>query len=142
MPWIEEFEISIPNDTTAALDVQERIIQRLEELEYSSRDVFGCRLALEEVLVNAIRHGNNNDPDRAVWIHCRIGKDRLLVEVEDEGAGFDPEAVPDPTNAENLEKPCGRGIMLMRAFMNRIEYSEQGNRVLLEKIRGVNPTTD
>ncbi len=59
----------------------------------------------------------------------------MLIEIEDEGTGFTPEEVPDPTSIENLEKPCGRGIMLMRAFMSRIEYNDQGNRVILEKVR-------
>lgn len=142
MSWVEEFEMTIPNDTAVALEVQERIIQRLEELEYPARDVFGCRLALEEVLVNAIKHGNRMDPSKQVWIHCRIGRDRLLVEVEDEGEGFDPSDVPDPTDDENLEKTSGRGIMLMQAFMTRVEYLGRGNRVLIEKVRGEGPSHD
>ena len=142
MPWIEEFEITIPNKTAAALEVQERIVQRLEDLQYTHRDLFGCRLALEEVLVNAIKHGNANDPAKSVEIHCRIGNDRVIVEIEDEGPGFAPENVPDPTDEENLEKPSGRGIMLMRAFMTRVEYVGKGNRVLLEKIRGEDPSAE
>ena len=136
MAWVEEFETTIPNDTGAALAVQERIVGRLEELGYPPRDVFGCRLALEEALVNAIKHGNRNDPRKSVRIACRIADDRFVVEIEDEGPGFEPEDVPDPTDEENLEKPSGRGIMLMRAFMTRVDYEGRGNRVLLEKRRG------
>lgn len=139
MAWVEEFEITIPNNTAAALEVQERIVRRLKELEYTERDLFGCHLALEEVLVNAVKHGNANDPAKSVWVHCRIGRERVIIEIEDEGPGFDPEDVPDPTDEENLEKPSGRGIMLMRAFMTRIEYMGRGNRVLLEKVRGEVP---
>ncbi len=142
MSWVEEFEIAIPNNTAAALEVQERIVQRLEELEYPPRDVFGCRLALEEVLVNAIKHGNRSDPNKKVEIHCRIGEDRLLVEIEDEGEGFNPSDVPDPTDDENLEKTSGRGIMLMQAFMTRVEYLGRGNRVLIEKVREEAQPTD
>ncbi len=136
MAWVEEFETTIPNDTAAALEVQERIVCRLEELGYPARDVFGCRLALEEALVNAIKHGNDNDPSKSVRIECRLGADRFEIEIEDEGPGFEPEDVPDPTAEENLEKPSGRGIMLMCAFMTRVDYQGRGNRVLLEKDRG------
>jgi serine/threonine-protein kinase RsbW len=136
MAWVDHFETTIPNDTAAALEVQERIVARLEELGYPPRDVFGCRLALEEALVNAIKHGNDNEPAKSVRIECRIGEGGFAIEIEDEGPGFTPQDVPDPTAEENLEKPSGRGIMLMRAFMTRVDYQGRGNRVLLEKCRG------
>ena len=136
MAWVEQFETTIPNDTAVAVEVQERIVSRLEELDYPPRDVFGCRLALEEALVNAIKHGNDNDPRKSVRIACRIGHDRFEIEIEDEGPGFEPEDVPDPTAEENLEKPSGRGIMLMRAFMTHVEYLGRGNIVSLKKDRG------
>lgn len=136
MAWVEDFEETIPNDTAAALAVQDRIVRRLEELGYPARDVFGCRLALEEALVNAIKHGNKNDPRKRVRVSCRIAEDRFVIEIEDEGPGFHIEDVPDPTAEENLEKPSGRGIMLMRAFMTRVDYCGRGNCVLLEKHRG------
>jgi serine/threonine-protein kinase RsbW len=60
-----------------------------------------------------------------------------VIEIEDEGEGFDPGDVPDPTADENLERPCGRGIHLMRAFMTSIEYLDRGNRVVLIKSRTV-----
>ena len=135
MAFIEEFEVTIPSDTVQGQAVQERIVRLLEDLQYSDRDVFGVRLALEEALVNAIKHGNGMDPQKQVRIGCRVGADRVYIEIEDEGEGFDPEDVPDPTAVENLERPCGRGIMLMRAFMSRIEYNKTGNRVILEKRR-------
>jgi serine/threonine-protein kinase RsbW len=131
----EQFEVVIPSDTSAGQAVQERIVQRLEELRYSSRDVFGVRLALEEALVNAIKHGNHMDPEKSVRIECEISEDFVRVVIEDQGAGFKPENVPDPTQEENLERPCGRGIMLMRAFMSHVEYQGRGNVLVLEKRR-------
>lgn len=131
----EEFEITIKSDTSAGQAVQERIVKLLEVLSFSPRDVFGVRLALEEALVNAIKHGNRMDPAKMVRISCQINKDKVRIEIEDEGPGFNPEEVPDPTADENLERPCGRGIMLMRSFMNLIEYNDVGNRVILEKHR-------
>jgi len=135
MPDQEKFEIFIPSETAAGQAVQDRIIQRLEELGFPDRDVFGIRLSLEEALVNAIKHGNGMDPAKSVRVACEIDAGGVIVEIEDEGPGFHPEDVPDPTADENLERPCGRGIMLMKAFMTRVEYSNQGNRVLLEKLR-------
>lgn len=131
----EQFEVTIPSDTSAGQAVQERIVARLEELQYSSRDVFGVRLSLEEALVNAIKHGNGMDPAKTVRVEWSISTDFVRVIVEDQGPGFKPENVPDPTEEENLERPCGRGIMLMRAFMSHVEYQGRGNVLVMEKRR-------
>jgi serine/threonine-protein kinase RsbW len=135
MTWIEEFEVRIPSSTTEGQKVQERIITRLEELGFPARGIFGVRLALEEALVNAIKHGNGLDPKKQVHVGCQISDEKVRIIIEDEGNGFRPGDVPDPTEDENLEKPCGRGIMLMRAFLSMVEYNERGNRVILEKNR-------
>ena len=135
MPVHEQFEVVIPSDTEAGQAVQERIVSRLESLEYSMRDVFGVRLALEEALVNAIKHGNGLDPDKTVRVNCLIEDDLLRVEIEDQGPGFNMGDVPDPTAEENLDRPCGRGIMLIKSFMTSVEYNAKGNRVVLEKRR-------
>jgi serine/threonine-protein kinase RsbW len=132
---IREFEVVIPNNTSAGQTVQERIILLLDELRFEERDVFGIRLALEEALVNAIKHGNQMDPDKTVRINCRAAVDRIRIEIEDQGEGFIPAEVPDPTADENIERPCGRGIMLMRAFMTSITFNATGNCVILEKHR-------
>ena len=131
----DNFAISISSDTSLGHDIQERIINVLESQSYSDHDLFGLRLALEEALVNAIKHGNGMDPDKQVHIDCRFEVDRVRIVIEDEGGGFDLKAVPDPTDDENLERPGGRGIMLMRSFMNTIEYNDSGNRLVLEKVR-------
>jgi serine/threonine-protein kinase RsbW len=135
MSFIEEFQVTIKNDTVAGQAVQERIVKILEDLGFPPRDVFGVRLALEEAIVNAIKHGNGMDPEKTVRIGCRINLQSVFIEIEDEGEGFEPDLVPDPTDPENLEKPCGRGLMLMRSFMSRIEFNDVGNRVTLEKHR-------
>ena len=132
---LREFEEIIPSNTAAGQSVQERIIQLLEELRFEDRDVFGIRLALEEALVNAIKHGNQMDPSKTVRIMFRAGFQKVRIEIEDQGEGFHPAEVPDPTADENLERPCGRGIMLMRAFMTSITYNPSGNCVILEKER-------
>ena len=108
MAWIDEFEVRIPSSTTEGQKVQERIIQRLEEIGFPARGIFGVRLALEEALVNAIKHGNGLDPKKEVFVFCQISHDKVRVVIEDEGNGFRLSDVPDPTEDENLEKPCGR----------------------------------
>ena len=134
----DEFAVTIPSKSGEGQAVQERIVSLLEKLEYPMRDVFGVRLALEEALVNAIKHGNGMDPEKKVQIECRISSDRVWVRIQDEGPGFDIKTLPDPTLEENLEKPSGRGILLMREFMTRVEYVENGNCVILEKQRDKN----
>jgi serine/threonine-protein kinase RsbW len=131
------FEVTIPSDTGAGQALQERIIRHLEELQYGDHDLFGIRLAIEEAMVNAIKHGNRLDPTKQVRVVWEVNSIRVRVEIEDQGTGFIPADVPDPTADENLERPCGRGIHLMRAFMNLIEYNESGNRVVLEKHRTI-----
>ena len=134
-PGVEEFAVSIPSDTAEGLQVQERIVAILENMNYPDRDVFGIRLALEEALVNAIKHGNQMADDKQVHVRCSIAYDLIRIEIEDEGDGFQLDDVPDPTDDVNLERPSGRGIMLMKHFLNCVEYNEAGNKVLLEKSR-------
>jgi serine/threonine-protein kinase RsbW len=103
---------------------------------YSHKEVFGVRLALEEAIVNAFKHGNRGDPNKSVRIRSRVSGKRLLVQIEDEGDGFDPRSVPDPTAPENLERACGRGLLLMRSYMTSVRYNRRGNRVTMCKVRG------
>jgi serine/threonine-protein kinase RsbW len=103
--------------------------------DYPERDRFGLRLALEEALVNALRHGNRGDPSRRVAVRWRVTRDCVLVEVEDEGEGFDAARVPDALAPENLGRPCGRGLFLMRHYLDGVRYHGRGNRVTLGKRR-------
>ena len=106
-----------------------------EAENWSSRDIFGLRLALEEAVVNAIKHGNRLDATKRVHVVCQVDQRRVWIKVSDEGPGFDPAAVPDCTDPEHIEVPNGRGIMLMRNFMSRVEYNDRGNVVTMEKVR-------
>jgi serine/threonine-protein kinase RsbW len=102
---------------------------------YAHRDMFAMRLALEEAIVNAVKHGNASDPAKEVRIRFHVTTDEALAEVEDEGPGFDPHSVRDPLATENLERPCGRGLLLMEYYMTRVQYSERGNSVTLGRRR-------
>jgi len=129
------FEVQIPSDTTAGLAVQERIVSTLEEYEYSMRDIFAIRLSLEEGITNAIRHGNKNSADKVVTIRCDVSDVRMRVEVQDQGDGFDPGSIPDPTDPDFLERPCGRGLLLMKSYLDHFEYTDEGRRLILERNR-------
>jgi len=128
-------DVVIPSDTTEARRVQDEIEQQLQSLKVSDQEVFSVRLALEEALVNAIKHGNEMDRSKSVYISYRfVGGERLEIRITDEGRGFDPADVPDPTAIENLERPCGRGLMLMRYYMTEVEYNSLGNSVSMAKV--------
>jgi len=125
--------IIIPTDFHEAKLVEDRIVEEAEKRGYDEEAVFALRLSLAEALANAIRHGNGQQETKHINIRYGIDKQRIEIYVEDEGCGFRPDDVPDPTLDENLENPSGRGIMLMRAYMNLVEYNERGNIVHLVK---------
>ena len=126
-------DLVIPSDPAEVRRVQDQIEQLLQARYTPDHDVFSIRLALEEALVNAIKHGNQMDRSKKVHVGYRLFADRFEVVVTDEGRGFDPDDVPDPTAVENLERPCGRGLLLMRHYMNHIEYVGPGNCVVMSK---------
>jgi len=127
-------EITISSDSGEARKVQESIETRLLSLSLSEKEIFAVRLALEEALVNAIKHGNQMDRAKKIRIAYRLLQDRMEIQIADEGTGFDPADVPDPTAVENLERPCGRGLMLMRYYMTEVNYNDQGNMVSMTKV--------
>jgi serine/threonine-protein kinase RsbW len=135
MPPDHTAEVSIPSDLAEARRVQEQIAGALQASAYSEHDIFSIKLALEEALVNAIKHGNQMDPDKRVVVAYSVSPDRFDIRITDEGDGFRPEDVPDPTAIENLERPCGRGLLLMRGFMTEVEYHGRGNVVSMAKVR-------
>jgi serine/threonine-protein kinase RsbW len=127
-------DVVIASDTAEARRIQEEVEQLLHARATSDQEVFSVRLALEEALVNAIKHGNEMDRSKKVHVSYRLAGDRLEVRITDEGKGFDPADVPDPTAIENLERPCGRGLMLMRHYMTEVEYNAAGNSVSMTKV--------
>lgn len=132
-------DIQIDSDFCQAKAVEDQILSAASEYGYDDDTIFALRLSVEEALSNAIRHGNRYDVHKKVDIRYSVNSDRIELYVQDEGDGFDPSVVPDPTTPENLESPNGRGIMLMRAYMNQVEYNTRGNRLHLVKRRPSGP---
>jgi len=115
--------------------VEDAVIEAAIEYGFSGHDQFAIKLALEEALANAIKHGNKSDPGKQVIVEFEVNEHQFSISVSDEGVGFDPEDVPDPTLDENLEKPFGRGVMLMNTYMNQVSYNPRGNRVTMVRKR-------
>ncbi len=132
-------ELVIPSDFAEARRVQEEIEQALQAARYGERDIFSIKLALEEALANAIKHGNQLDPDKRVHIAFTVTPERFDIRITDEGPGFNPDDVPDPTLPENLERCCGRGLLLIRKFMTEVSYHGAGNVVTMSKLRNGTP---
>src|SRR3990172_9794697 len=110
----------ILSDTAHGQRIQSDIVAFTQACEFTEPELFAIRLAVEEALVNAIKHGNGSDPSKQVRIDYVITPDEVHVRIEDQGPGFDPADVPDPTCPEFLERPCGRGLMLMRYYMSQV----------------------
>lgn len=132
-------QIVIPSDPAYARRVQDEIEFELKKMRYDDREVFGVRLALEEALVNAIKHGNKMDPTKQVFIHYQVDAQRCEIGITDEGRGFDPGQVADCLAPENLERPGGRGLFLMRHYMTEVEYHPPGNHLTMCKVRNGRP---
>jgi len=129
------FVITIDSDLQKVLYVQEEIAHQLKSCHFEDREIFGIRLALEEALVNAIKHGNRLHREKKVQIELHVRHDRIEIGIADEGPGFNPGLVADPLSAENLERPSGRGLFLMRHYMSEVTYHPPGNRLTMSKAR-------
>jgi serine/threonine-protein kinase RsbW len=127
--------VDLPSDRGASRRVTDQLLEQLGAHGWSPSDIFAIHLAAEEAIVNGIVHGNRLDPNKKVHVECEVSADVARITITDEGPGFDPAAIPDCTLDERLEAPSGRGVMLMRSFMTRIEYNAKGNGVVLEKRR-------
>jgi serine/threonine-protein kinase RsbW len=92
-------------------------------------------IALREALANAVIHGNHEDPGKHVYVGCRGGSDGVSIVVRDEGQGFDPDDVPDPTASENIKSAHGRGIYLMKTLMDEVRFERGGTVVYMRRSR-------
>jgi len=129
----ELVELVVPNDLQSAKKLEDRILAELARCRYEPDVTFGIKLAFEEAVTNAVKHGNNNDASKQLVVRYAVNPERTVIMVRDEGRGFSPARIPDPTRDENLERPRGRGIMLMRAYMTRVHFNQAGNEVWLLK---------
>ena len=102
---------------------------------FSQDDIFAVHLALEEAFLNAVKHGNRMDPTKKVTIEYLVDREKVEIRMTDEGPGFDPRHIPDPRVGENLYRPEGRGLLLIRSYMHTVEYSERGNSLRMVRCK-------
>ena len=134
-------EVIFENDLKN-VEAAEGIVQRVcTSLGFDEEDQHKIGMAVHESMINAIWHGNKNDPSKHVWLQFQVSHDRLEVHVRDEGTGFDPGSVPHPLEPDNLLKISGRGIFLIRSFMDDLQVRSVpsgGTEVTLVKRRNPN----
>jgi serine/threonine-protein kinase RsbW len=111
----------------------ERMIEDVCDVFNISEDYYGNILvALTEAVNNAIYHGNQANPSKSIDIFFKSFSDHVSFIVKDEGEGFNHDNLPDPTNPENIEKPNGRGVFLMRNLADKVSFEDNGSRVILD----------
>jgi serine/threonine-protein kinase RsbW len=120
---VRTIEVEIPNDVREIERVVELVRRECEVMEFGEHQcMLNVPVALTEALSNAILRGNQDDPGKRVRVHARVDRVTLVIEVTDEGAGFDiEECTIDPTTPDHLENEYGRGLFLMRKLMDRVE---------------------
>jgi len=133
-PWVRRVTLGHPAELRP---LSEKVDSWMRVLGYPGKDIFAVRLALGEAAINGFRHGNQGDPTKVVRVSYLVAPDEVVVEVEDEGPGFDPGLVPDPLLPENCERTSGRGLFLMRVYMSGVAFNRQGNRVTLCRRRSL-----
>lgn len=121
--------IVVESKPSAIVEVCRAILPALEGNSYDQEDVFAVHLAMEEAFTNAIKHGNKMDATKSVKIEYSIDPDKIEISISDQGNGFNPQDIPDPRQKENLYKIEGRGLFLMRSYMDVVRYNERGNNV-------------
>lgn len=125
--------MTIASDYGDAREVQRLIREEIEKAGYDHDTQFGIKLALEEAIINAIKHGNKLSKTKRVHVEWTVTPEAVQIIIEDEGPGFNRSHVPDPTRDGNLEKLTGRGILLIEAYMTSVQWSKGGRRVKLIK---------
>ena len=132
-----ELALRLPSDVALIEEAVELVARHLEAQFVEPRTVrFNCRVALSEALANAIQYGNANDPARHVTVRVLFGPTAIEMEVADEGTGFNPGNLPDPTTPERVTSPDGRGIFLIQRLVDEVRFNEKGNAICMILRRG------
>ena len=129
----EKIEFELPSDLTLMNGVLQYLLARVAKLGVIAPEKSNLFIALDEAFVNAVKHGNKNDPNKLVRVGAELSPKEASFTIEDEGEGFDVQTIPDPCDPANLFKSSGRGVLLIYNIMDEVEYNAQGNRVKMVK---------
>jgi len=127
--------IVVDSKSSAVVEVCNEILAKLKENNFDKDDIFAVHLTLEEAFLNAVKHGNKNDPSKKVKIDYSVNSEKVEITITDEGTGFEPESVDDPRLGKGLYEPGGRGLLLMNSYMDIVKYNEDGNSVYMVRYK-------
>ncbi len=134
LPYVhEKIDFELPSDLSLMNGVLQYLIERVAKLGLIRPERSNLFVALDEAFVNAVKHGNRNDPTKLVRITAELSSKEARFTIEDEGAGFNVADIPDPRDPENLFRSSGRGVLLIYNIMDEVEYNERGNRLTMVK---------
>jgi len=117
------YDIEIESDPNNLITIEEFVNYFAKDLGLSEEQLSVLLLAVTEATTNAIIHANKCNPEKLVKVHAHIEDSKLIIKIKDEGKGFDPSRLPDPTEPENLLKDSGRGVYLMKVYMDEVKYN-------------------
>lgn len=124
--------LELPSDVRSIEHAVEYVVRQCQACETQAQRLrLNFRVGLTEALANAMLYGNADDPSKRVRVEVTLTRDAIRARITDQGVGFDPLSVPDPTCPENLVKSGGRGLFLMRQLLDEVLYNDQGNQVTL-----------
>lgn len=129
----EKIEFELPSAISPMHSILDYLIKRVERLGGVSPEKSNLFVALDEAFVNAVKHGNKFNAQKLVRITAELSPKEASFTVEDEGEGFDVNAIPDPLDPENLFKTSGRGVLFIYNIMDEVKYNERGNRLTMVK---------
>jgi len=119
----QNYFLEIESDPNNLITVEEFVNYFARDIGVKEEKMDGLILAVTEATTNAIKHGNKNNINKTVTINAKIEGDNLVIRIKDQGEGFDPSKIPDPTQPENLLKDSGRGVYLMGIYMDDLKYN-------------------
>ena len=129
----EKIDLELPSDLTLMNSVLEYLLDRVQKLGLVEIEQSNLFVALDEAFVNAVKHGNRNNPEKLLRVTAELSAREAIFTVEDEGEGFDVREIPDPTDPANLFKSSGRGVLLIYNIMDEVEYSRGGAKLKMVK---------
>jgi serine/threonine-protein kinase RsbW len=134
LPFVrEKIEFELPSEVSLMSGVLQYLLERVAKLGVIKPERSNLFVALDEAFVNAVKHGNKNDPTKLVRITAELSTKEARFTIEDEGEGFDMTNIPDPRDPDNLFRSSGRGVLLIYNIMDEVEYNERGNRLTMIK---------